>query len=265
MSDQKVNSNAGGPRKKRRVLPPSEKYELWVSIVSGQSTQREAADKYKVDRSTVVGVCRTAKQGALDALAAAVPGRRGQSVEEVEIAPVDRMVDQGQQAGLHRRVNPRGDRAGRQSQRAFSLVQMQRHGLLGHRRPQPLDLILELRGWPRRRACLLLGVDEDRLGRWAVRRDTALSTARRVGADSGADSDAARARRSSKRWPTRPRAGIRCTGCCRPSTRRSWRSMTRGGRSTDRTASWPTAVPGWTWSTYRSPRSGVLVESPIVV
>ncbi len=85
MSDQKVTSSAGMPRKKRRVLPPSEKYELWVSILSGQATQREAADRYKVDRSTVVNVCQTAKQGALDALASARPGRRGQTAEQVEI------------------------------------------------------------------------------------------------------------------------------------------------------------------------------------
>jgi hypothetical protein len=31
-----------------------------------------------------VGWCRTAKQGALDALAAAVPGRPGKSAEQVE-------------------------------------------------------------------------------------------------------------------------------------------------------------------------------------
>ena len=36
--------------------------------------------------STVVTVCRTAKQGALDALAAARPGRPGQSPEQAELA-----------------------------------------------------------------------------------------------------------------------------------------------------------------------------------
>jgi hypothetical protein len=39
-----------------------------------------------VDRSTVVHVCRTAKQGALDALAASVPGRPGQSGEAAALA-----------------------------------------------------------------------------------------------------------------------------------------------------------------------------------
>lgn len=80
------NPNVSKNRKKRRLLPPSEKYELWVSVLSGQATQREAAEKYQVDRSTVTQVCKTAKQGALDALAAAKPGRRGQSPEEVELA-----------------------------------------------------------------------------------------------------------------------------------------------------------------------------------
>jgi predicted DNA-binding protein (UPF0251 family) len=35
--------------------------------VTGQATQREAAERYGVDRSTVVSVCRVAKQGALGA------------------------------------------------------------------------------------------------------------------------------------------------------------------------------------------------------
>src|SRR3712207_5596324 len=75
-------SAAGVPdKRKRRRLSPSEKYELFVSVLTGQATQREAAERYGVDRSTVVHTCRTAKQGALDALAAAVPGRPGVSRE----------------------------------------------------------------------------------------------------------------------------------------------------------------------------------------
>ena len=85
----KTNGSSGGAaggRKPKRHLPASEKYELWVSVLTGQATQREAADKYRVVRSTVVTVCRTAKQGALDALAAARPGRPGQSPEQAELA-----------------------------------------------------------------------------------------------------------------------------------------------------------------------------------
>lgn len=87
------NPNVSKNRKKRRLLPPSEKYELWVSVLSGQATQREAAEKYRVDRSTVTQVGKTAKQGALDALAVAKPGRRGQTAEGVELAEAREEVE----------------------------------------------------------------------------------------------------------------------------------------------------------------------------
>ena len=72
-------------RKPRKRLAPSEKYEVFVQVLTQQATQREAAEKWGVDRSTVIGICRTAKQGALEALAAAVPGRSGRSGEQVEL------------------------------------------------------------------------------------------------------------------------------------------------------------------------------------
>jgi len=50
---------------------------MWISVLCGQATEREAADRHGVDRSTVISACRTAKQGALDARAAAVAGRPG--------------------------------------------------------------------------------------------------------------------------------------------------------------------------------------------
>ena len=71
--------------RKRRRLSPSEKYEIYVGVLTGQFTQREAAERFGVDRSTVVAACRTAEQGALDALAAAVPGRPGLSREQVAL------------------------------------------------------------------------------------------------------------------------------------------------------------------------------------
>ena len=70
---------------KRRRLSPGEKYEIYVSVLTGQWTQREAAERYGVDRSTVVTACRVARQGALDALAAAVPGRPGVSREQAAL------------------------------------------------------------------------------------------------------------------------------------------------------------------------------------
>jgi transposase-like protein len=75
-----------GSRKTRRRLSPGEKYEIFVQVLTGQATQREAADRAGVDRSTVVHICRTAKQGALDALAASVPGRSGMSTQDAALA-----------------------------------------------------------------------------------------------------------------------------------------------------------------------------------
>ena len=83
MSDQNVGKKP--VRKSRRVLAPSQKYEMWVALLTGQATQREAAEKYGVDRSTVVSVCRSAKEGALSALSAR-PGRPGLTAEQVELA-----------------------------------------------------------------------------------------------------------------------------------------------------------------------------------
>ena len=83
---------SGQPRKRRR-LSTAEKYEIFLSVLTGQTTQREAADKWKVDRSTVVHICRTAKQGGLDALAAAVPGRRGKSAESVALEAAQAEVE----------------------------------------------------------------------------------------------------------------------------------------------------------------------------
>jgi len=83
VSDQNVGKKP--VRKSRRVLAPSQKYEMWVALLTGQATQREAAEKYGVDRSTVVSVCRSAKEGALSALSAR-PGCPGLTAEQVELA-----------------------------------------------------------------------------------------------------------------------------------------------------------------------------------
>jgi transposase-like protein len=81
-------ASAGGSqpgRPRRRRLAPSQKYEVFTAVLASSATQRELAEQYGVDRTTIRSICATAKQGALDALAAAVPGRRGKSAEEVEL------------------------------------------------------------------------------------------------------------------------------------------------------------------------------------
>ncbi len=83
-------SNGSG---KRRRLTVPEKYQVFLDVVSGQGSQREIADKWRVDRSTVVHVCKTAKQGALDALALSRPGRPGKTA--TELALEDALADNG--------------------------------------------------------------------------------------------------------------------------------------------------------------------------
>ena len=65
------------PGRRKKVLAPSEKYEIWMQLVRGETTPALAASKYGVDRSTVGHLRDVARQGALNALAASRPGRRG--------------------------------------------------------------------------------------------------------------------------------------------------------------------------------------------
>lgn len=76
---------AGNGSGKRRRLTVPEKYQVFLDVVSGQGSQRDIADKWRVDRSTVVHVCKTAKQGALDALALSRPGRPGKTATELAL------------------------------------------------------------------------------------------------------------------------------------------------------------------------------------
>jgi len=77
---------AGGSRRKRRYLTAEEKYQVWLEVVSGQGSQREIADRWGVDRSTVVGIVKTAREGALDRLAASRPGRSSKTPEQAALA-----------------------------------------------------------------------------------------------------------------------------------------------------------------------------------
>ncbi len=87
MSEVKPRSSAGS-RSRKRLAPSGEVRVVRAGPDPAGEAQREAAAKFGVETcSTVVHVCKTAKQGALDALAASVPGRRpGQSPEQAELA-----------------------------------------------------------------------------------------------------------------------------------------------------------------------------------
>ena len=85
-SSSAAPSGVSASRRRRKKLAPSQKYEVFTAVLTSSATQRELAEKYGVDRTTIRSICATAKQGALDALAAAVPGRRGKSAEQIELA-----------------------------------------------------------------------------------------------------------------------------------------------------------------------------------
>lgn len=75
------------PSRRKRFLAPQEKYEIWMQLVRGETTIREAADRSGVDRSTISKLREVARQGALDALARSRPGKRGRE-RDVELAEV---------------------------------------------------------------------------------------------------------------------------------------------------------------------------------
>src|SRR4051812_8201680 len=88
MSDSQSNGNGTGPRGRRgkRFLSPSEKYEIWLSLIRGEYTIVQAAEQAGVDRSTIMKLRAVARQGALEALAASKPGGRGGSGPGPELA-----------------------------------------------------------------------------------------------------------------------------------------------------------------------------------
>lgn len=61
-------------RRAKRLLSPSQKYEIWLRLVRQEVTIAEAAAAEHVDRSTIMRIRTVAKEGALAALAASKPG-----------------------------------------------------------------------------------------------------------------------------------------------------------------------------------------------
>jgi transposase len=61
-------------RRAKRFLTPLQKYEIWLQLVRGETTISEAADRFGVDRSTIMRLRMVAKDGALAALADSKPG-----------------------------------------------------------------------------------------------------------------------------------------------------------------------------------------------
>lgn len=92
------SSGGAGRQRRKRFLTAEQKYELWTAMIRGDATQRELADRWGVDRSTVMKVAEVAKHGAVSALAASKPGKpgvhdsRAQELRDAQ-AEIDQLTD----------------------------------------------------------------------------------------------------------------------------------------------------------------------------
>jgi hypothetical protein len=153
-------------RRSKRLLSPSQKYEIWLQLIRQEVTIAEAAAQH-VDRSTIMRIRMVAKEGALAALAASKPGlqargtrlrvgagqgRGGPAVRGVEGDGCQAHAGRGKRRlGLGGRVPRRVDAA-------------TKAGLL-----DLLDEALDA-GWTLRRTCHVLELPERRAHRWIARR-----------------------------------------------------------------------------------------------
>ena len=70
--------------RRKRVLSAQEKYQIWQQLLTGELTQRQAAEQWGVDPTTIMRIRRVARAGALSALAQSRPGVRA-GVEDAEL------------------------------------------------------------------------------------------------------------------------------------------------------------------------------------
>ena len=49
-------------RRAKRFLSPSQKYEIWLQLLRQETTIAGAADRFEVDRSTVMRICEVARR-----------------------------------------------------------------------------------------------------------------------------------------------------------------------------------------------------------
>jgi transposase-like protein len=80
-----ANDASAKRRRSRRSLTAEEKLQIWLELLSGECSQRDAAQRWGVDPTTIMRIRRVARAGALSALAQSRPGVRA-GAEEAEIA-----------------------------------------------------------------------------------------------------------------------------------------------------------------------------------
>jgi transposase-like protein len=82
MSEQQNGNRA---RRRKRALSAEEKLQIWQQLLSGEVSQREAAERWDVDPTTIMRIRRVARAGALSALAQSRPGVRQGGGEDAEL------------------------------------------------------------------------------------------------------------------------------------------------------------------------------------
>ncbi len=77
-------------RRSKRFLTPLQKYEIFLQLVRQETTVIEAAEQWQVDRGVIMRIRTVAKEGALEALSNARPGRKAAQRDfELEAARAD--------------------------------------------------------------------------------------------------------------------------------------------------------------------------------
>jgi transposase-like protein len=65
--------------------PVERKLQIYQQLLTGELSQRQAAEQWNVDPTTIMRIRRVGREGALSALASSKPGRPG-AVEDAELA-----------------------------------------------------------------------------------------------------------------------------------------------------------------------------------
>ncbi len=84
MSEQSNGRDRAG-RRRKRMLSAQEKYQIWLQLLTGELSQRDAAQQWGVDPTTIMRIRKVAKESALAGLAASKPGVRAPA-EDAELA-----------------------------------------------------------------------------------------------------------------------------------------------------------------------------------
>jgi len=71
-----TDARANGRR--RRLLSAEEKLQIWLQLLTGELSQRQAAEQWQVDPTTIMRLRRIGREGALEASAQSKPCRRRQ-------------------------------------------------------------------------------------------------------------------------------------------------------------------------------------------